>query len=166
MVDKEFAEDWPCIGLEVVVRSGKGMGRNFVDSLKSNDPIISMLGATPYPGTLFVQLKKPIKPRGYSYLIANGQEAKILVGDFDGIKVVIKWSKTYPKNLHLISNLNLRSALHLIDGQISKILVSKDDISRNSVEIYWYVLLQWLKTTQLAKLRRKLLSKCKIKPLI
>lgn len=138
---------------------GKGLGKGFVDSLQHTDPIILMLGATPYPGTLFVKLKRPINLRGLSYTANNGEVVEILPGYLQDIEVVLKWTKRYPKNLQLISSFYLRSELRLIDGQYSEIHFSSQNLLTNSLGIYWYSFLQWLKTTRLANFRRKLLRK-------
>ena len=146
---------------EVIICSGKGLGESFVNSLNPSDPIILMLGATPYPGTLFVQLKRPINLKGFPYPTNNSEGVKILLGSLESKAVVIKWTKRYPRNLQLISNFYLRSDLKLVDGQYAEILIASGDILNNSPEIYWLSLLQWAKTTRLADFRRKFIRKFK-----
>jgi CTP-dependent riboflavin kinase len=142
-----------------MICSGKGLGKNFVNSLQNNDPIILMLGATPYPGTLFVKLKKPINLSGLAYLANNGERVEILPGCLQGKAVVLKWTKRYPKNLQIISSFHLRSELELIDGQYSEIHFAAENLHTNSLGIYWSSFLQWLKATKLANFRRKFLRK-------
>lgn len=144
---------------EVIVCSGKGLGESFVNSLNPSDPIILMLGAKPYPGTLFVQLKRPISLKGFPYPTNNSEGVKILLGSLEDKAVVIKWTKRYPRNLQLISNFYLRSELKLVDGQYSEIQFASGDILKNSPEIYWLSFLQWAKTTRLANFRRTLMRK-------
>ena len=146
---------------QVIICSGKGLGESFVNSLNPSDPIILMLGATPYPGTLFVQLDRPINLKGVPYSANNSEVVKILSGSIEGRAVVIKWTERYPKNLQLISNSHLRSDLKLVDGQYSEILFASEDILNNSPEIYWLSFLQWAKTTRLANFRRKFIRKFK-----
>ena len=144
---------------EVTICSGKGLGASFVDSLKPSDPITLMLGEEPYPGTLFVKLKKPINLKGLPYPTNNRDEVKILIGYLEDRVVVIKWTKRYPKNLQLISKYYLRSELKLVDGKYSEIFFTSSDLLPNSLEINWLSFLQWAKTTRLANLRRMVIKK-------
>jgi CTP-dependent riboflavin kinase len=139
---------------KVKICSGKGLGSIFVDSLKPNDPIIQMLGTKPYPGTLFVKLKRPINLKGSLYSSNTRPEVRILLGNIEGRVVVIKWTKLFPKNLQLMSNCHLRSDLELIDGQYSEIRFASGDLLPNSPEVYWLSFLHWAKTTRLANLMR------------
>ncbi len=148
------------IRLEVLICSGKGLGKGFVDSLKPDDPINTLLGTTVlYPGTLFVKLKKPINLKGLGYPTSGNVTARVLRGYLQNREVVIKWTKKYPRNLQLISSFHLRSELKLTDGDYSEIFFMCDDILNNNFEIYWNSSLQWLKGTKLAKFRRATLRK-------
>ena len=159
MKDHEKRESQSGVKLQVMICSGKGLGKSFVTSLQNSDPIILMLGATPYPGTLFVKLKKPINLSGLAYAANNGEVVEILPGYLEGKAVVLKWTKRYPNNLQIISSFYLRSELRLIDGQYSEIHFAAENLLTNSLGIYWSSFLQWLKSTRLANFRRKFLRK-------
>jgi CTP-dependent riboflavin kinase len=155
----EIRENQSRVKFQVMICSGKGLGKNFVNSLQNSDPIILMLGATPYPGTLFVKLKKPINLSGLAYSASNGEIVEILPAYLQGKAVVLKWTKRYPNNLQIISSFHLRSELGLIDGQYSELHFAAENLHINSLGIYWSSFLQWLKATRLASFRRKLLVK-------
>ena len=161
-----FKKGEPEKAFKVLICSGKGLGAGFVNSLNTQDPIIVMLGTTPFPGTHFVQLKSPIYLRGLPYPGNNGEVVKIVLGSLEGRVVVAKWTKKYPKNLQLVSSSYLRNDLNLVDGQYSQILFAKGDILANSPQIYWLSFLQWAKTTRLADLRRTAMNKLRGRPKI
>ena len=114
------------------------MGKGFIATLNKSDPIIKMLGTSPYPGTLFAQLEKPIKFKGAIYSNSNGILTRILVGFINENKVIVKWTVSYPRNLQIISHINLRSHLKLTDGNNIYVIFNRSDITRNTLLIYWY----------------------------
>ncbi len=114
------------------------MGKGFIATLNKSDPIIKMLGTSPYPGTLFAQLEKPINFKGAIYSNSNGILTRILVGFINENKVIVKWTVSYPRNLQIISHINLRSHLKLTDGNNIYVIFNRSDITRNTLLIYWY----------------------------
>ncbi len=114
------------------------MGKGFIATLNKSDPIIKMLGTSPYPGTLFAQLEKPINFKGTIYINSNGILTRILVGFINENKVIVKWTVSYPRNLQIISHINLRSHLKLTDGNNIYVIFNRSDITRNTLLIYWY----------------------------
>ena len=114
------------------------MGKGFIATLNKSDPIIKMLGTSPYPGTLFAQLEKPINFKGDIYSNSNGILTRILVGFINENKVIVKWTVSYPRNLQIISHINLRSHLKLTDGNNIYVIFNRSDITRNTLLIYWY----------------------------
>jgi CTP-dependent riboflavin kinase len=114
------------------------LGKGFIATLNKSDPIIKMLGTSPYPGTLFAQLEKPIKFKGAIYSNSNGILTRILVGFINENKVIVKWTVSYPRNLQIISHINLRSHLKLTDGNNIYVIFNRSDITRNTLLIYWY----------------------------
>jgi CTP-dependent riboflavin kinase len=114
------------------------LGKGFIATLNKNDPIIKMLGTSPYPGTLFAQLDKPINFEGTIYSNSNGILTRILVGFINENKVIVKWTVSYPRNLQIISHINLRSHLKLTDGNNIYVIFNRSDITRNTLLIYWY----------------------------
>ena len=145
--------------LKITIRSGNGWGKKYIQSLASNHPIPTLLGCLPYPGTLYVQTKHPIKLKGLNYHETNDQEVEILAGDLGGVKVVIKWTRKYPRNLQVISHLHLRSYFHLMDDQIIEISIRRSSIAWKSIDIYWWGLLQWARTTEIVQFRRRFSKK-------
>jgi CTP-dependent riboflavin kinase len=114
------------------------LGKGFIATLNKSDPIIKMLGTSPYPGTLFAQLEKPINFKGAIYSNSNGILTRILVGFINENKVIVKWTVSYPRNLQIISHINLRSHLKLTDGNNIYVIFNRSDITRNTLLIYWY----------------------------
>jgi CTP-dependent riboflavin kinase len=114
------------------------LGKGFIATLNKSDPIIKMLGTSPYPGTLFAQLEKPINFKGTIYINSNGILTRILVGFINENKVIVKWTVSYPRNLQIISHINLRSHLKLTDGNNIYVIFNRSDITRNTLLIYWY----------------------------
>jgi CTP-dependent riboflavin kinase len=114
------------------------LGKGFIATLNKSDPIIKMLGTSPYPGTLFAQLEKPINFKGDIYSNSNGILTRILVGFINENKVIVKWTVSYPRNLQIISHINLRSHLKLTDGNNIYVIFNRSDITRNTLLIYWY----------------------------
>ena len=131
------------------------MGKGFIANLDKSDPIIKMLGSLPYPGTLFAQLEKPINFKGAIYSNADGILTKILIGFINENKVVVKWTISYPRNLQIISHVNLRSHLKLTDGNNISVVFNRSDITRKTVLIYWYDFKRFIVSTKfITSLRR------------
>ena len=145
--------------VRVKIFSGQGKGKQFVNSLSPDDAIVRLLGAKPYPGTLFVQASNPLNFQGHVYLVSDNELVRIIPGYLQGRFVIAKWTKSYPNNLQVISDVNLRENLELHDGQYSEIIFPSGSIIRNTTSIYWYFALQWAKGTRAAAIRRRLLRK-------
>jgi CTP-dependent riboflavin kinase len=144
--------------LKVKIASGQGKGRHFVDSLLPDDAIIKMLKAKPFPGTLFLQSARPLNFRGISYREIDHNAVKIIPGYLAEKFVVVKWTRCYPNNLQVVSDINLRQYLELKDGEYSEIRFPAGTIVRNTPRIYWLSTLQWVKGTKIAALRRNLMK--------
>jgi CTP-dependent riboflavin kinase len=145
--------------LRVKVLSGQGKGKHFVNSLPPDDAIINLLGVKPYPGTLFVQSGMPLNFKGTPYRVLDNNSVKIIPAYLVDVYVVVKWTKSYPKNLQVVSDINLREHLKLQDGDYSEIRFPLASLVRNTPIIYWFSALQWAKGTKMAEFRRKLISK-------
>ena len=145
--------------VRVKIFSGHGKGKQFVNSLPPDDAIVKMLGAKPYPGTLFVQASYPLNFKGYRYQVSSNDLVRIIPGYLQGKFVIAKWTKSYPSNLQVLSDVNLREYLGLHDGQYSEIRFLSGSIIRNTPSIYWYSALQWAKGTRAAAVRRSLFRK-------
>ena len=119
------------------VRSGRGHGKSFIDSLKPGDPILEILKSEAFPGTLYFELKKPINFCGVEYEHLDSIKTLILPCKFQGILLVAKWTDRFPQNLQLISSVNLRKTFNLSDGDECTIFFRFENITRNSLKIYY-----------------------------
>ncbi len=164
MVSINFRTRGNCKTFQAIARSGKGLGKNFVTSLESKDPIISLLGGKPFPGTLFVQLNKIINLKGYPYSEKIELPVMISTAELEGLKVVVKWTKEYPRNLQVMSLVNLRSELKLLDGQKVQIKFDSFDLRSPTIETYWKGLRQTLKETLLADYLRRIKKRVPFTP--
>jgi CTP-dependent riboflavin kinase len=143
--------------LKVTVRSGRGLGKQFIESLEPNDLITGLLGAPPFCGTLFVQLEELLNFQGHPYPSPQGLSTSVLIGHLEGTRVVIKWTLNYPRNLQLISGTHLRSELKLYDGQVYNLSIKENLIKRTPLKVYFYDSVFKFKETAFAEAIRILL---------
>lgn len=114
--------------LQGIVFKGESKGREFINSLHSEDPILTLLGDKPFPGTLGIRLSKLFEFLGDEYGRTRRGTVKILCAYMNGEKVVLKWSQEAPLNVQLISNSSLRNKFSLNDFQVVQLETNKDSL--------------------------------------
>jgi riboflavin kinase len=116
--------------------SGKGEGAAFIGLSWARKQIEKKLGFSPYPGTLNVRLiRNSIKLRrllmvadGLEISPASGYNAgKLFKATLKNLEcaVVFPMVSDYPANvIEVVSSLNLREKLHLVDGSLCEVEVT------------------------------------------
>lgn len=105
------------------VSSGLGEGKSYV--LKYLEALENQLGFTCYPGTLNLELSKPIKLGDHAKIIVEIPEKGFQPVDcylvrvqnsYDGAIVIPRATRHGKEIVELVAPVNLRERLHLQDG--------------------------------------------------